>query len=186
MYIVITSSPNTDGLTAACGKAAMDGIQSAGGDAQLYDISTEKLQSCRVCGDGWGACQKSSKCVIGDVFDELQNKIRDAEGIIIITPVYYAQPSERMKYFFDRFRRCEAFGRTDGSASGKNIHLIAAAGGSGNGTATCLAEMEQWCRHVSAIPQERIGITRFNRAFMLPAIKDAASRLVSGDYFKRI
>ncbi len=31
--MVITSSPNTDGLTAACGNAARKGILEAGGDA---------------------------------------------------------------------------------------------------------------------------------------------------------
>jgi len=35
MYIIITASPNTDGLTAACGKAAFDGIVDAGGEAEI-------------------------------------------------------------------------------------------------------------------------------------------------------
>jgi hypothetical protein len=95
-----------------------------------------------------------------------------------------------MKYFMDRFRGCESFvsagGASGGAASGKQIDLIAAAGGSGNGTATCLAEMEQWCRHVGAIPQERIGISRFNRETVLNVIRDAGSRLVKGEYFKRM
>ena len=187
MFIVITSSPNAGGLTAACGAAAMEGIEGAGGQAELIDISAAKLEPCRICGDGWGQCRNSSKCVIDDILPEIQAKIRDAEGIFIITPVYFAQPCERMKYFFDRFRRCEAFNNQNNSAaSGKQINLVAAAGGSGNGTATCLAEMEQWCRHVSAVPQERIGITRFNRATVLPVIKDAGARLVKGEFFKRI
>ena len=185
MYIIITSSPNADGLTAACGKAAYEGILGAGGEAELIDISAAKLEPCRICGDGWGPCRNSAKCVVDDILPELQEKIRAAEGIFLVTPVYWAQPSERMKYFLDRFRRCEAFGKSDGAASGKQISLIAAAGGSGNGTATCLAEMEQWCRHVSAVPQERIGVTRFNRSAMLPVITDAAARFVKGDYFKR-
>ena len=187
MYIVITSSPNSDGLTAACGKAALDGIAEAGGKAELIDISAAKLEPCRICGDGWGICRDSSKCVIEDMLPQIQQKIRESDGVVIVTPVYFGQPCERMKYFFDRFRRCEAFNNQGNSAAGdKQIDLIAAAGGSGNGTATCLAEMEQWCRHVSAIPQERIGITRFNRATVLPVIKDAAARLVKGEYFKRI
>jgi len=33
---------------------------------------------------------------------------------------------------------------------------------------------------VGAAPQERIGITRFNRAGMLEAIRDAGARLVKG------
>jgi hypothetical protein len=90
-----------------------------------------------------------------------------------------------MRYFLDRFRRCEAFKQKDGAAYGKVFDLIGAAGGSGNGTAQCIAEMEQWCRHVSAVPTDRVGITRFTREPMLQAIKEAGKRKVTGDYFKR-
>ena len=185
MYIIITSSPNADGLTAACGNAAFEGIKSAGGEAEVIDISAANLEPCRICGNGWGPCRDTSKCVIDDILPQLQAKIRDCEGVVLVTPVYFGQPCERMKYFLDRFRRCEAFNQTNGAASGKQINLIAAAGGSGNGTATCLAEMETWCRHVSAIAQERIGISRFNRDMVLPVIKDSGARLAKGEYFKR-
>ena len=184
MYVIITSSPNADGLTAACGNAVFAGITGAGGEAEIYDISAAKLEPCRVCGDGWGICRNSSKCVIDDVLSDLQAKIRAAEGVVLVTPVYFGQPSERMKYFLDRFRRCEGFNNNDSAASGKQFDLIAAAGGSGNGTATCLAEMVHWCRQVKAVARERIGVTRFNRTMILPVITDAAARLVRGDYFK--
>ncbi|MCL1805574.1 MAG: flavodoxin family protein [Clostridiales bacterium] len=185
MYLIISASPNTDGLTAACAKAAFDGITEAGGQAEIADISAAKLEPCRICGTSWGQCRETSKCVIGDVLPELQKKFREAEGVILVTPVYFMQPSERMKYFLDRFRRCEAFSKSGSAAAGKNIHLVAAAGGSGNGTSQCLLEMETWCRHVGATTQEKTGITRFNRPLMLPVIKDAAARLVKGEYFKR-
>ena len=122
--------------------------------------------------------------MVDDIFTEIQTRTRSADGLILITPVYWWQPSERMKYFLDRFRRCESFRREDAAAKDKQIDLIAAAGGSGNGTAQCLAEMEMWCRHVGAIPKDRIGITRFNREQMLESISDAATRLVKGEYFK--
>ena len=186
MYTVITSSPNSDGLTAACGSTALEGIRNAGGEAELIDISAAKLEPCRICGDGWGICRNSASCMIDDILPELQKKIRSSEGIFLVTPVYFGQPCERMKFFFDRFRRCEAFNNDDSSAAGKQINLIAAAGGSGNGTATCLVEMEQWCYKVGAIPQERIGITRFNREPVMRVIADAAERLVKGEYFKRM
>jgi multimeric flavodoxin WrbA len=185
MYLIITSSPNTDGLTAACGNAAYEGIISAGGEAEIIDISAKKLEPCHVCGKGWGKCMKDAECIIGDILGALQTKIRDSEGVVLVTPVYFWQPSERMKYFLDRFRRCEAFNKNGSAASGKQFDLIAAAGGSGNGTATALVEMENWCRHVDAIAQERIGVTRFNREPMLTVIRDAGARLVNGEYFKR-
>ena len=184
MYLIITASPNTDGLTAACGKAAISGITSAGGTAKLIDISADKLEPCRICGDGWGICSATHKCVIKDRFPELQEKFAKAEGIILITPVYFEQPSERMKYFLDRFRRCESFNKDGSVAKEKHIALVAAAGGSGHGTIPCLTEMEMWCRHVRAIPVERIGITKFNREPMLGAITSMASRFVTGEYFK--
>ena len=186
MYIILTASPNTDGLTAACGKAAYDGIVSEGGAAEIIDISAAKLESCRVCGNGWGECRASGKCVINDILPELQTKIRDAEGVVLVTPVYWQQPSERMKYFLDRFRRCEAFKGADSAASGKVFDIVAAAGGSGNGPAQCIAEIELWCRHVGAVPADRVGITRFTREPMMEAITQMGSRLVKGEIFKRV
>jgi multimeric flavodoxin WrbA len=179
MYIIITASPNADGLTDACGKAALEGITSAGGEGEIIDISAAKLEPCRICGNGWGLCGETHQCVINDVFQELQKKIREADGLVLVTPVYWWQPSERMKYFMDRFRRCEATKQDNSAVAGKQIDLIAAAGGSGNGTATCLVEMEQWCRHIKAIPKGRIGVTRFNRETIMRAISESAARLVN-------
>jgi len=71
MYLIITASPNTDGLTAACGTAAFDGITNAGGTAELIDISADKLEPCRICDNGWGTCRVSAKCVIDDRLAEL-------------------------------------------------------------------------------------------------------------------
>jgi multimeric flavodoxin WrbA len=184
MYLIITASPNTDGLTAACGKAMSDGILSAGGNSEIIDISALKLEPCRICGNGWGTCFADAKCVIKDNFADLQQKIREAEGIALITPVYWGEPSERMKFFLDRFRRCEAFNKNGSAAAGKHIQLSAAAGGSGHGTVTALREMENWCNHVHANAVERIGITRFNREPMLEMIKDTGVRFVKGDFFK--
>jgi len=184
VYIIITASPNAGGLTAACGKAAYDGITGAGGEAELIDICRSDLEPCRMCGDGWGTCYKTAVCAIDDILAGLRVKILDCEGIVLVTPVYFWQPSERMKYFLDRFRRCECFNENGSAAKGKQIDLIAAAGGSGNGTAQCLVEMENWCRHVGAVPKDRIGITRYNREPMLESITNAAARLVKGEYFK--
>jgi len=185
MYVIITASPNKDGLTAACGKAMYEGITGAGKDAEIIDISEAKLEPCRICGDGWGSCRDAGKCVINDLLPEIQDKIRAAEGVALITPVYWQQPSERMKYFLDRFRRCEGFKQKESAAYGKTIDVVAAAGGSGNGPAQCIAEIDLWCRHVGAIPADRIGITRYTREPMLRAIEDAGARLAQGKVFGR-
>ncbi|GHU79126.1 flavodoxin family protein [Clostridia bacterium] len=179
MYLVITSSPNANGLTAACGQAAVNGLKSAGAEVGLYDLCAEKISGCLVCGNGWGTCREEHKCVIDDSLADFQERLSKAEGVFIITPVYWGQQSEKMKAFCDRLRRCEALKREKSVLAGKKISLVAAAGGSGNGTVTCLLELEAWCRHVGAIPTERIGITRFNREPMLKVIEYTAAQLAA-------
>jgi multimeric flavodoxin WrbA len=183
MYIIITASPNKDGLTAACGQALLHGIASAGGQAEVVDISALKLAPCLNCGNGWGSCLPAAQCVISDALSDLQAKIRHADGVALVTPVYFWQPSERMRYFLDRFRRCEAFNKAGSAAKGKPVDLIAAAGGSGNGTAQAIVEMEHWCLHVGALARERVCVTRFNREVALQTIENAGVRLVTNASF---
>jgi multimeric flavodoxin WrbA len=178
MYLVITASPNKAGLTAACGRAALLGIERSGKVGELVDLCDLKIQACLVCGDGWGICRKEHRCVIDDGLTSLQERLKEAEGLILVTPVYWGQQSERLKYFSDRLRRCEAPKGDASILAGKKINLVAAAGGTGNGTVSCLTDMELWCRHLRAIPFERIGVTRFNRDEMLAVIEKASKELV--------
>jgi len=193
VYIIITASPNKDGLTAACGNAAYDGIKAAGGEAEVIDICAKKIEPCVLCGNsklifgipdkGWGSCFGTAVCSIKDIMAELQEKIRASEGLILISPVYFEQPSESMQYFMDRFRRLEVFNEKGSAVKNKAVDMIAAAGGSGNGTVPCLTEMELWCRQVGALPKDRIGITRYNRENMLKEIESSATRMAKGEYF---
>lgn len=96
--------------------------------------------------------------MIEDCLLELQQLLQACEGFTMVTPVYWGQPAERMKFFLDRYRRCEAFREGGGGIAGKHVNLIAAAGGSGNGTVSFLEEMERWCRHLGAVPFKRKGI----------------------------
>ena len=177
MYFIITASPNADGLTAACGRAALHGIEQACKVGEVVDLCALKIQACLVCGNGWGPCLNEHRCVIDDGLGALQTRLKEAEGLVLVTPVYWWQQSERMKYFCDRLRRCEAMRGDESILAGKKINVVAAAGGSGNGTVPCLTDMELWCRHMRATPFERIGVTRFTSEAMLSAIEKASVEL---------
>lgn len=57
-------------------------------------------------------CNELGKCVFNDVVNEVAEKFRDADGIVIGSPVYYASPSGTMISFLDRLFYSSPFDKT--------------------------------------------------------------------------
>jgi len=176
--MVISSSPNKGGLTAACLAAAVDGARQAGGHIEEVRLNDLAVGMCRACDNGWGTCQREHQCQVEDGFQALHRAVLRADAYVLVTPVYWGEMSESAKAFTDRLRRCEAT-RGDGSClSGKAIIAVAAAGGSGNGMITCLLSMERWIDHVRARKFDLIPVNRWSREYKLTAIREAAKAMI--------
>jgi multimeric flavodoxin WrbA len=178
--IVISASPNEDGLTAACAAAAVEGVRQAGGSAEEIRLNDLQVGMCEACDKGWGTCLLDHECQVEDDFQALHSRVLQAGACILVTPVYWGEMSESSKAFADRLRRCEAT-RDEGSGlSGKPVIAVAAAGGSGNGMITCLLSMERWIEHVRARKFDLIPVNRWSREYKLMAIREAARAMVQG------
>jgi multimeric flavodoxin WrbA len=175
--LIFSSSPNTDGLTAACAKAAFEGVQLADGDVDEIRINDLSIASCEACDDGWGTCRDEHFCNVLDDFQALHERTLKADAYVFVTPVYWGDLSESMKAFSDRLRRCEALRGEESGFHQKPIIMVAAAGGSGNGMITCLASLERWIQHVHARKWDFIPVNRWNRAYKLEAIRAAAQAM---------
>lgn len=169
--LVIWSSPNTDGLTAAAADHIVQGIHAAGAEADVIHLNAKNVSMCRACGNSWGTCLSQGKCVIDDDFEEIYRAIIDCDALVLISPVYWHDISENMKALVDRMRRCDPF--TNHALVGKKCMLVACAGGTGNGAISCLRKMEAFASHLKMQPLERIPVIRFNREYMLPALRGA-------------
>jgi hypothetical protein len=62
--------------------------------------------------------------------------------------------------------------------AGKAFIAVGAAGGTGNGTMTCLASMERWGLHTGARVFDLIPVNRWTRDYKLECIRAAACALV--------
>jgi multimeric flavodoxin WrbA len=175
--LVITASPNKDGLTAACGDEAVRGAVEAGAEVEMVSLNDLKVGSCQACGNGWGPCLNNHECQVVDDFQKLHSRIGEADAFVFVTPVYWGEMSESTKAFTDRMRRCEA---PNGKSlfEGKPVISVAAAGGSGNGTISCLASMERFAMHDKAVRFDLITITRKSREYKLRAIYEASKAMV--------
>ncbi|MDP4090544.1 MAG: flavodoxin family protein [Bacillota bacterium] len=177
---IITSSPNKDGLTAACAEQAREGIVQNGGEAVLISLNDLNIPSCSACNNGWGTCREGHACQVKDDFQATHASLKDSDGLIIISPVYWGELSESAKNFLDRLRRCEAFSGDKNILAGKPVICVAAAGGSGNGTISCLESMERFVVHLRAVKYDFIAITQRSRQYKLKTIKEAAASMCLG------
>jgi multimeric flavodoxin WrbA len=179
--LVFSSSPNKDGLTAACASAVTEGIRAVGSEAEEVRLNDLKIDKCHACNNGWGTCLEEHCCQEEDDFQAVHVRLAQANGIVVVTPVYWGEMSESAKAFTDRLRRCEAT-REHGKSIfyQKPVIAVAAAGGSGGGMITCLLSMERWIQHVQARTFDLIPVNRWSREYKLAAIQ-AAGQAMAGE-----
>jgi len=177
--LVMSSSPNKDGLTAACASAAAKGIRLAGGEAEEIHLNDLAIDKCHACNDGWGTCLAEHRCQEEDDFQILHARLAQADGYVLVTPVYWGEMSESAKAFTDRLRRCEATRERGKSLLfNKPVTAVAAAGGSGGGMITCLLSMERWIQHVQGRTFDLIPVNRWSRKYKLAAIRASGRVMV--------
>ena len=176
--LVFSASPNRDGLTSACAAAAIEGAHQAGGQAEEIRLNDLKVDMCQACDNGWGTCRSEHVCQVSDGFQALHARVLEADAYVLVTPVYFGEMSESAKAFTDRLRRCEATRGSESGPAGKPVIAVAAAGGGGNGTITCLLSMERWIQHVRGQVFDLIPVKRWTRGNKLTTIREASCTMV--------
>jgi len=166
--LIISGTPKKDGITHSMVTTAFE----AASEAEIIHLSDYSLHVCKMCGDGWGTCLKEHYCQFDDdAFNDLQKKVNDADGYVLITPVYWGGLSEVMKLFLDRLLRCQGSKQWNKDSEitsfmdGKPCILTAVAGGSGGGGLRALHELEHfvWC--ISGKIYDYISVTRWNQEY---------------------
>jgi multimeric flavodoxin WrbA len=95
---LINGSPHEKGTTAfALGEIAFS-LQKEDISSEIIQIGHLPLRGCLAC----GGCYDSKKCVINDQLNEIAEKIRQSDGLVIGSPVYYAGINGTLKSFLDR------------------------------------------------------------------------------------
>ena len=89
---LIIGSPRRNGNTARALKEVSDALVSEGLETETVWIGTRPVRGCIACGQ----CLKKSlgRCAFDDdVANEIVDKLKDADGIVIGAPTYYGQPN---------------------------------------------------------------------------------------------
>lgn len=99
--VAINGSPHKKGNTYLALSIVGKQLEENGIDFEIIHIGNKAIRGCMACGGC--AKNKDKKCVIAtDSLNEWVQKMKEADGIIIASPVYYAGIPGTMKSFLDR------------------------------------------------------------------------------------
>jgi multimeric flavodoxin WrbA len=95
----IVGSTRRGGNTETLTRIALDEIQQKGLETELISLAEKRIEPC----DGCRSCSETGRCHIKDDFDSVFKKMKEAEGIILSTPVYYGAATPRLTRLISRF-----------------------------------------------------------------------------------
>ena len=96
--IVITTSLRAKSNSDILAERLIAGAKDAGHDVELIGLKGKTVKFCIGC----LACQKTQKCVLKDDAVEIAEKVRNADTLVFVTPIYYYEMSGQMKTLLDR------------------------------------------------------------------------------------
>lgn len=127
--IAFNGSPHKMGNTASALEFAKEQFESAGIEFEIFHVGNKPVAGCMGC----GMCfkNKNEECIIkGDSVNEAIQKVKEADGLILASPVHYSGIAGNMKSFLDRlYYTCGANGNIMRHKVGSALVAVRRSGG---------------------------------------------------------
>ncbi|SFQ30536.1 Multimeric flavodoxin WrbA [Lachnospiraceae bacterium XBB1006] len=106
--LLLNGSPRENGCTATALKEMISVFEKEGVETELIQIGKGPVRGCVAC----GACEKLGKCVFDDdLVNEVSEKFKVADGLVVGSPVYYGSPNGTVLSFLDRLFYSSNYGK---------------------------------------------------------------------------
>ncbi len=97
--IILNGSPRNDQCTGTAIAEMLPVFEQEGIETEVINIGTKDIHGCIAC----RSCAKTGKCVFdNDPVNETAAKFKEADGLIVGSPVYYSSPNGSLISFRDR------------------------------------------------------------------------------------
>ena len=98
--VILNGSPRPSGNTAALIEAFTKGAEQAGNGVVRFDVCKMNIHPCLGCCGG--GKNSESPCVQKDDMDAIYPHYKDADLVVLASPMYYWSLSGQLKCAFDR------------------------------------------------------------------------------------
>ena len=99
--VAINGSARNQGNTAILIKHVLSQLEKVGIETELIELAGKKIQGCTACYKCFD--KKDGHCAVkGDIVNDCIDKMRKADGIILGSPIYFADITAEMKALIER------------------------------------------------------------------------------------
>ena len=106
--LLLNGSPRPEGCTARALREVASAIEAEGVETETIQMGTKEIRGCIAC----GRCSRTGRCVFDDPVNEVAEKFRTADGIVVGSPVYYAGCNGSLLSLMDRLFYSSNFDKT--------------------------------------------------------------------------
>ncbi len=99
--LVLNGSPRANGNTAKLVEAFKTGAESNGNTVDIIDVTKKHISGCLAC--EYCHSKGNGTCIQKDDMQEVYEFLKEAEMLVIASPIYYHGISGQMKCTIDRF-----------------------------------------------------------------------------------
>ena len=96
----ISGSPRKGGNTDTLLDKALEGAEAAGASLEKIVLNDLNFCPCQEC----GGCAKTGICVVKDEMQAVYEKLREADAVIIASPIFFGSVSAQVKMMIDRLQ----------------------------------------------------------------------------------
>ena len=96
--LLVNGSPHEKGCTYTALHEMAKTFAKLDVETELLWLGKKPLQDCTACNQ----CLKTGRCVFSDVVNETADRLKDFDGIVVGSPVYYAGPTGIVTSFLNR------------------------------------------------------------------------------------
>ncbi|MBQ4074490.1 MAG: flavodoxin family protein [Clostridia bacterium] len=106
--LLLNGSPKQNGNTALALSEMEKIFTSEGIETEIIHVGHLPIRSCIACGQ----CRKLGKCVFDDIVNEIAEKFKQADGLVVGSPVYYASANATLVALLTRLFYSTPFAKT--------------------------------------------------------------------------
>lgn len=103
--LMLNGSPRAKGNTALALQEMRAVFEKEGVEVEIVQVGQLAVRGCVAC----LSCRKNGKCVFDDIVNELAEKLKEADGMVVASPVYYAAANSTLTAVLDRLFYSSSF-----------------------------------------------------------------------------